>query len=138
MRVTLDTNILISALGWKGGPEYQIVLKCFQRTLDMVLSPEILAEFKQVALRPKFDFVVEDIEDFIRALIEVSDIILPEEKFSEITDDPKDNIILETAVAGHAHYIISGDKHLLSLRKFRNICILRSSEFIALLNNSSY
>ncbi len=133
MRLTLDTNILISALGWKGGPEYQIVEKCFLHTLELVLSPEILAEFKKVAMRPKFDFNHEDIEDFTTALIEACDLILPEEKLYEIKDDPKDNIILEAAIAGHAQYIVSGNKHLLNIGEFRDIRIMRSSKFLALL-----
>ncbi|OLS15798.1 MAG: PilT protein domain-containing protein [Promethearchaeota archaeon CR_4] len=137
MRVTLDTNILISALGWQGGLEYQIVLRCFQHNLELVISPEILVEFKQVALRPKFGFSLEDIEDFITALIESSDFVLPEEKISIIKDDPKDNIFLETAVTGHAQYIISGDKHLLNLGEFQGIQILRSSDFLAVLKRSS-
>jgi len=137
MRVTLDTYILISALGWQGGQEHQIVLKCFQRNLELVLSPEILAELKQVALRPKFDFSLEDIEDFTTALIECSVFVLPEERISIINDDPKDNIFLETAVAGHVQYILSGYKHLLNLGEFRGIRILQSSEFLALLKNPS-
>ncbi len=90
MRLTLDTNILISALGWKGGPEYKIVQMCFKHSLMLVISPEILGEFKRVAKRPKFDFNLEEIEDFTTAILESCDLVLPEEKLCEIKEDPKD------------------------------------------------
>jgi predicted nucleic acid-binding protein len=38
-----------------------------------------------------------------------------------ILKDPDDNIVLLTAVNGKADYIVSGDKHLLTLRKFEGI-----------------
>jgi putative PIN family toxin of toxin-antitoxin system len=134
MHVVLDTNVLISGLGWHG-PEYLVLQKCFQKVIELVFSPETLAEFKAVALRPKFEFSSEEIEDFTSALLEVGKIVLPEEKINEITEDLKDNLFLEAAVAGQASYIISGDKHLLQLGEFRSIKIMRSRAFLTLLQN---
>ncbi len=134
MRVVLDTNVLISALGWPGGNEYKIVQSGFKKILTLVLSPEILEEFKIVALRPKFEFSPEEIDEFISALLEVSDIVQPEEKFSVVLQDPTDDKIVDAAVAGKASFIVSGDKHLLNLNEFKGIKIIRPAAFVEVLS----
>ena len=42
---------------------------------------------------------------------------------------PKDNMVLECAIACKADYIITGDKHLLKLKEFRSIKIVKPSYF---------
>jgi predicted nucleic acid-binding protein len=46
-----------------------------------------------------------------------------------IESDPNDNMILECAFAGNAKYIITGDRHLLDLESYKEIIILKASEF---------
>lgn len=48
--------------------------------------------------------------------------------------DPSDNIILSCALTAGAQYIITGDKHLLSLMTFQKIRILKPKEFLRLLS----
>ncbi|GEM_PF-6342315 len=48
---------------------------------------------------------------------------------SDKKDDPDDNMILECAIAGNVDCIVSNDKHLAKLKKFRNIPILTPDEF---------
>lgn len=130
MKIVLDTNILISALGWKGGNEYKILKKCFNKELELLFSSEILEEFIKVAKRPKFEFSLEEIDEFISSLLEISKFLVPDKKFDIIKDDPEDNKFLDAAVAGKANFIISGDKHLLQLKEFRGIKILTPREFL--------
>jgi len=51
-----------------------------------------------------------------------------------LLDDDPDNRILECAAAVEADYIVTGDKHLLSLQHFRDIPILKLSDFIEVLD----
>jgi len=55
--------------------------------------------------------------------------VSPKEKFAVIKDDPKDNKLLECAVAGKANFLISGDKHLLSLKEFQGVKIITIEEW---------
>ncbi|MEW6377919.1 MAG: putative toxin-antitoxin system toxin component, PIN family [Thermodesulfobacteriota bacterium] len=50
-----------------------------------------------------------------------------------LADEP-DNRILECAVAAKADFVVTGDKHLLSLKHFQNIKIVRLSDFLEILN----
>ncbi|MBI4223697.1 MAG: putative toxin-antitoxin system toxin component, PIN family [Deltaproteobacteria bacterium] len=53
MKVILDTNVLISAVFWKGAP-HQILKAAEDNLLVIAASAEILQEFYQVIRRPKF------------------------------------------------------------------------------------
>lgn len=44
--------------------------------------------------------------------------------------DPDDNMVLECAIEGKAQYIVTGDQHLLVLKTFRDIQIVRASDFL--------
>ncbi|MBS7653214.1 putative toxin-antitoxin system toxin component, PIN family [Candidatus Bathyarchaeota archaeon] len=57
----------------------------------------------------------DDIIVFIRVLGVIAKIVSVRSKF-RIIKDPPDYLILRTAKGGRANYIVSGDKHLLSLR----------------------
>lgn len=70
-------------------------------------------------LQRDFNVGEQEIEDIIDAFMQFLHIIQPEEKIEIVKDDPKDDIVLECAVACHADYIISGDKHLLSTLSIR-------------------
>ena len=51
-------------------------------------------------------------------------------KINVIREDPTDNVFLECAIEGNADYIISGDRHLLSLKNFQGIPILKVRELL--------
>ena len=51
-------------------------------------------------------------------------------RLTVISADPTDNIFLECAVAGKADYIISGDKHLLDLKSYQGIPIVKARDFL--------
>lgn len=49
-----------------------------------------------------------------------------------VADDPDDDKVIECALAGEAAYIVSGDRHLLDLKEYEGIVIVRANEFLAL------
>ena len=55
--------------------------------------------------------------------------VKPTERLSVVLEDPDDNIFLEAAVAGEAGYLVSQDKHLLKIKEFRGIRIMKPEEF---------
>ncbi len=131
MRIVVDTNILISALGWKGN-EYNLVRKVFQRELDISISPELLDEFRGVASRSKLGFSSEAIEEFVDVLIRLADVVVPKRKVSVIEGDPADNRVLECALASKADLLVSGDRHLLKLGEYKGIRIVSARQAMTL------
>ncbi|MBS3123224.1 putative toxin-antitoxin system toxin component, PIN family [Candidatus Woesearchaeota archaeon] len=128
-KVFLDTNILISALGWKGKPKV-IFEKCLHGELVLVTSPNQIEELRRVMDYPKFNFTEEQKARFISIILEIATMVEITGKVKVIVDDPDDNAILETAVVGNVQYLVSGDPHLLKLKEFAKVKILTASEFL--------
>ncbi len=122
-RVVLDANVLVSALGWRGAP-HQILELCLSRRLELVLSPEILAELERVLSYPKFSFSKDQITAYLEVVAEAAQIVRPDFRLRVVEADEPDNRILECALAGGADAIASGDAHLLDLGSFEGIPIL--------------
>lgn len=129
MRITVDTNVLISALGWKGA-EAAVVEMVLESKLELCLSAQILSDFYRVTQYPKFGFKDEEIDGFIGRLLPVIVFVRPVQKVDIITADPDDNMVLECAIAGRASYIVTGDKHLLQLGEYAGIKIVKASELL--------
>ena len=128
-KVLLDTNILISALGWSGKPKV-IFEKCLHGELELVTSPNQIEELKRVMNYQKFNFTEEQKATFISIILEMATIVEITDKIKVIVDDPDDNAILETAIVGNVQYLISGDPHLLKLKEFAKVKIVTASEFL--------
>lgn len=133
-RVVLDTNVLISALIKSGKPR-TLVFELLGRKTQLILSRNILDEFIEAAGDPELRRYVdeEDITLFLRFLATIGKIIRVKSRFKVINQDPDDDIILRTAYDGKADYIVSGDKHLLSLGEFKGIKIVTVDETLKLL-----
>ena len=130
MRIVTDTNVLISSLGWRG-PEHRLLEMVFDGRIELCLSPEILEEFALVCRRDKLGFDEEDIDEFLTALIDISEIVMPEISIQAVMNDPKDNMVLECALRSGADAIVSGDRHLLDINTFENIRILNASALLS-------
>ena len=133
MRVVLDTNVILSAFLWQKElkPIYLAVkaaaiIPCFnqqtwgelQRTLGYGKLKKQLAA---VGLAP---------DDLLQLIASRSYFTITERGRNVIPDDPSDNDVLACARSARALRIISGDQHLLRLKEFYGIPILRPKDFI--------
>lgn len=133
MKVTLDTNVLVSGTFWTGY-SFTILNLIDKNKLRNITSKEIIKEYYEVI---NSDEIIDKIKDKRLRLLKIahkvinnSEIVEPSLKIDIIKDDPDDNKILECAIAGNVDCIISNDKHLLKLKKFRNIPILTPDDFV--------
>jgi putative PIN family toxin of toxin-antitoxin system len=133
MKVVLDTNVLVSALIKTGKPR-ELFFKIVEEEV-LILSRSLLEEFLRVTDDPKIRRYVdeEDIIAFLTVMRSTAKIVRIKSKFKTVKEDPGDDIILRTAHDGKANYVVSGDNHLLSLRKFRGIKIVAVDEMLTLL-----
>ncbi len=136
IRITLDTNVLVSATYWSGS-SFIIMEMVDKHELCCVLSNEILDEYKRVI---NSDEIVDKVADkglVASKVIEkvISDCVIAEPKIrlEVIKEDPTDNKILECAVAGSADYLITNDAHLLNIKEFLGIKIVNPKDFLSIL-----
>ena len=134
MRVVLDTNVLISAFLWQGVPKELFVLA--QRSdITICITKELAEEFERVLSYPKFQERLGRIgktpKEILDEFLEIVD-YFPSIHFPtvQIEKDSSDDIFLEAALSSGASFIISGDQHLLNLKKFHNIPILTPHQFL--------
>src|SRR3989344_6812345 len=123
MKVVLDTNIFISGIFWKGSSN-RIIANWKEGKFTLVTSLEAVSEIIKVLKDFKIKLSDEIIKEWVDLIVRNSMIVEPKEKIEAVKDDPKDNIFIETTVAGNADYVVSQDKHLLKLKDFRGIKII--------------
>jgi len=134
MKVVLDTNVLVSAL-IKAGKPRELIFRIIKGKVQLVLSRSILEEFLEVTDDPRIRRYVDedDIIAFLRVLGSIAKIVRVRSKFKVVKEDPDNDVILRTAKDGRVNYIVSGDRHLLSLGEFRGIKIVTVNEILKLL-----
>ena len=73
----------------------------------------------------------------LKQIAAIVEIIIPQITLEVIKEDPPDNRILECAVAGQADLIVSGNRHLLRLKSYEGIPIVRPIDFLRTLGVAS-
>jgi uncharacterized protein len=134
MRVVLDTNVWLSGLLWGRVPD-QVIQLVEQGQIEAIGSEEILEELQSTLQRPKLQRRLMQLEitaDAVMLVVQqVTTIIRIEPLEVPGLRDPKDAIILASAVSGGASFVITGDRDLLVLREFSGIRIGSPHDFLA-------
>lgn len=129
MRVVLDTNVLVSALVFPGGPPEAVYRMAIEKRFELVTSPPLLAELGRV-LTEKFGRDLPAAREAVGGVSSVGTIVRPSRRLAVVDADPDDNRVLEAAVTGKADVIVSGDRHLRALGAWEGIRILDPSSFL--------
>ena len=131
MRVVLDTNVLVSGLMYPESLPGKIISAWLEGRYDLALSVEQLAEIGRVLEYPKIRKILQwdasAIERFLKQLYLRSITVDIAGVAVEVPDDPGDIMILATAIASQAEYLVTGDADLLALRD--RYSILTPAEF---------
>ena|SRR3989344_3410852 len=128
-KVVFDTNIYVSGLLFGGNPRACLYL-ALENSILLFTTSALLLELSQT-LNGKFKWQEPEIRSLLLGIKKFATIVKPQTRIMVIKNDPPDNRILECAIQAKADYIISGDKkHVLSLKKFKNIPIVSAKEFL--------
>ena len=71
----------------------------------------------------------DKITSLLKAIAKVAIVIKTEPHLHLLADEP-DNRVLECAEAVGADFIVTGDKHLLSIKRFQNSTVVKLSDFL--------
>ncbi len=129
LRVTADTNVIISGLNFSGNPR-RILNLAEAGVIHLAVSDAILDEVASVLRREKFGWPEAEIEGALNQISRFAEHVEPKQRIDVITEDPTDNRILECAAASGSEYLVTGDDHLLKLGKFAGMKIVRPSDFL--------
>ena len=129
MRVVFDTNVLVSALIFPGGPPELVYRLALEERVELITSRTLLAELGSV-LQAKFGWEPARVEEAVGQLTRIAILVEPTRAVSEIVVDEADNRVLEAAEARGAQAIVSGDRHLLGLGSWRGVAVQTPADFL--------
>ena len=120
-RAVLDTNVLVSALISPGGGSARLLLELRSGAFELLVSPLLLAELREVLRRDKFRQYVSEAEAEADAYVELirSEGVLradPRPSPEPLSADPDDEYLIDLARDAQANALVTGDTHLLELR----------------------
>lgn len=135
-RAVLDTNVLVSALISPGGRSALLLLELRSGGFELLLSPLLLAELREVLRRDKFRRYVSEAEaDAYVELIRAEGVVRadPAPSPEPLGADPDDEFLIDLARDARADALVTGDAHLLELRAI--IPAMTPAEFLETLTS---
>jgi putative PIN family toxin of toxin-antitoxin system len=122
-------------MGWDGPPSEVVNLATGGRFM-LITSRPLLDELACVIQYPRLADYFPDPLSIVLLVEALAVMVEPITMLEVIDDDPDDNRVLEAAQAGHADYIVSGDKHLRDLGSFDGTQIVRPAAFLEIVTSA--
>ena len=104
MKVTVDTNFLISAAQWDYSVAHKLLKKFILSDVKIFTTQDILDETVEV-LERDFEYSKNEAKNIIEKILLFAKLIVPKQKIDIIKDDPDDNKVIECAIESSSDYI---------------------------------
>jgi len=130
MRLVLDTNIVVSALLWKDAPR-RLLRTAAVAHIELFTSDPLLAELADVLSRSKLKRHIAGLgvstTELFGAYARQVEIVQPT-SLPRLASDPDDDVVIGTAIAAKANFIVTGDRMLLSVVEYERVRIVSVGE----------
>lgn len=136
LRIVIDTNIFVSGVISIGTPPKRLLRSWQAGQFDLVTCSHSIDELDDVLQRPHIltKYAIDpDRETLIEHIKGLAIFVSGTTLTGVVRDDPKDDMFVSCAVEGNAKYIVTGDKHLLKLKRYHKIRIITVAHFLAVL-----
>lgn len=128
MKVIIDTNVLVSAALKNKDPEAVILFVASQPDIEWIVSPAILAEYKEVLARKKFGLSQPILLKWVQ-LLDGLTVNVDVDIELEFARDRKDAKFLACALVSDAEFLVTGDRDFAQAEKLVNTTIISVSLF---------
>ena len=135
MRLLLDTNVVVSALLWRGTP-YRLLAAIRERgDVQLVASMALLDELADVLARPfaaqRLAMIGRTVRDVVADYVALVELVEPANVPRVVLGDVDDDQVIAAAVAARVDLIVSGDRrHLLPIGSHDGIAIVDAGEAV--------
>src|SRR5262245_10382733 len=131
-RIVLDTNVLVSAALKPRGLSAMVVNLIALGAVELCLSQEIMAEYREVLKRPKFAAIpVVEVGNLLTMIQTSATVVRPTLRLN-ISKHESDNRFYECAAEASADYIVTGNtKHF--TKHYHNTRVITGRQLLAVL-----
>lgn len=131
-QVVIDTNVVIAALRSQRGAAHRLLWLVDSGRFEINLSVPLVLEYEAVAKRlsgqiPLGEIDIQDIIDYLCAVAHHHQVFYLWRPFLR---DPKDDMVLELAVAAHCRFIITFNRHDFQGAEQFGIQVVTPQEFL--------
>jgi putative PIN family toxin of toxin-antitoxin system len=133
IRVIIDTNLWISFIISKRFDALDSLIQ--SNKVRLLFSIELIEEIQASIEKPKLKKYFEgtSVETMLLAFRSFIDLVTVKSKVN-VCRDTKDDFLLALSKDGKADYLVTGDKDLLSLNRYRKTDIVTFTQFIEILD----
>jgi len=135
LRAVADTNIVVSALLWRGAP-HRLFGRIESAEIAFYTSRVLIAELADVLPRRKLARAVratgKSVERLVSEYEAIAQLVKPRALRAPVSRDPDDDHVLACALGARAQLIVSGDMDLRILKTYRGIRIASPAEALEL------
>jgi putative PIN family toxin of toxin-antitoxin system len=135
VRIVADTNTIVSALLWRGSP-HRLIAAMEDYPITFYTSHVLIDELADVLPRRKLVKVVRATGKTPAQLVAeyagFVNLVTPASIRRTVLDDADDDAVLACALAARADLIVSGDAHLLNLKRYQGMRIVAAAEALAI------
>lgn len=126
MKLILDSNVIVSAFAARG--VCSSLFEILMMTDKIITSKDILAEVSRI-LKNKIKMPKKEVADIIDYLSENTQVLNYKPFEKQVCRDRDDDKVLALALSNNVRIVITGDKDLLDLKKYKSVSLLSPKEF---------
>lgn len=131
MRIVLDTNVVVSALLWRGTAYRLVEAIKAQPEAALFSRAALLEELADVLHRPQhskqFALVGRSAAGLLVDYAEAVEVVVPQALPAPVSRDPEDDHVIACALAAQADIIVSGDRDLIEIKQRQGIEIVSTA-----------
>ena len=135
MRVVVDTNILVSGLKSVFGASNAVLRRLALGDFEAAISTALCLEYEDVLGRPALlpSYTPHQIETFLASFCAVANEAFIYFRWRPFLPDPKDDLVLECALASGATHIITHNVRDFEPARNLGILVMTPSQFLTIL-----
>lgn len=134
MKIVLDTNVLVSGLLNPYGPPGRIVQMVAAGWVSVCFDARLFSEYRDVLLRPKFDFQPEHVEAILEQ-IRFGGVLTMAGPLAAHLPDRSDEPFLEVAIAASADCLVTGNPRHYPVALCGGVHVVSPAELIEIIRS---
>ncbi len=134
----LDANVLVSGFPRQRGAPSELIDRWLDDEFHLIVSEHILDGVVRAWNNPWFRdrFARQEVDRALSVLRIKGTVVVPIQAIHGVTADEEDDLVLATAVAGRAEFLVTGDRRFREIGQYETIAIRSPREFVFILDQA--